>query len=849
MLQNSLNTCRDSDCFDISSLTSSISCDLGNPRKTCIYIQGTFYNRTDGFYKVPDNKAFCDLLTLNNINCSYIVGEFCTPNYKNLKIMMLQMLMKKKLHVILQQIKLMENEFMFGGYKCVTLETCHSYDGSATAKLGQHNGKEITQCRPIFKAIATRYPCIKHASDPRKCETQVLILMAVKMVARIMSVIVYSIKINVSQKLHLHYILSKIMWVMRMKNNFGVEKLLIQMTTNAIMIVLNALIGFVVTQQLPDFIQILITKAFREQMLDNSGNDYYKSNTAVVTYGNCQVRTFYDNVFAKSDGYCNIWMKDCVTRENVVYRKIDLVLNIEVQKLNVKHSNSIHIMKMPTKLMYIYYVLECHPIRRIVSVKIESAQTIQLQLQMMNAKPYLDGCVTKGIGCVSKFFNCSAYQGTRDTCSNFKESSGYNYCYNVENATKTSNCQKQNCSNIQGTNNKNCNNEMKPFNTPFCVLIKLFVILMVRDARCSKEQKSLSQLIQHQMVHTKLLLMELLQEGVPKEVARLSSRLCDYWIWCTFAVNSNSMINQDSCKLRPECTWVNQYQPTKVSCYEQSGTSRSTCVNTVITMEIDNVKIKKYYAWTEIGNQCRDQKCEDQSATINSHKQCNDFDKSCTSAEICFWKGSNCKLKECSDLIGTTYDRCSPLIKEQMELVSSLFLQVKILEINLIDSSYVKLLIKELIFWFAVESYLEKYVFLILKIVFQSSLFNIQNFRSMQWRRIRRNKSSLIYIFAQFCHRFIQWNLQRMHIILGFGWQDFQNFAKKCNYQAIIKIGDNIEKQKSLYHIGRQESTYYFKKQTSYQIKNQPGELVDLFSRLFTYLEGLYQMQILTCRS
>ncbi|CAD8123145.1 unnamed protein product [Paramecium sonneborni] len=126
-------------------------------------------------------------------------------------------------------------------------------------------------------------------------------------------------------------------------------------------------------------------QAFREQMLDNSGNDYYKSNTAVVTYGNCQVRTFYDNVFAKSDRYCNIWMKDCVTRENVVYRKIDLVLNIEVQKLNVKHSNSIHIMKMPTKLMYIYYVLECHPIRRIVTVKIESAQTIQLQLQMMNA--------------------------------------------------------------------------------------------------------------------------------------------------------------------------------------------------------------------------------------------------------------------------------------------------------------------------------------------------------------------------------------------------------------------------------------------------------------------------------
>lgn len=52
----------------------------------------------------------------------------------------------------------------------------------------------------------------------------------------------------------------------------------------------------------------------------------------------------------------------------------------------------------------------------------------------------MDGCVTKGAGCVEKTADCSAYKGTRDMCAKFMGSDGKDYCFNVGNATETSIC-------------------------------------------------------------------------------------------------------------------------------------------------------------------------------------------------------------------------------------------------------------------------------------------------------------------------------------------------------------------------------------------------------------------------
>ncbi|CAD8055987.1 unnamed protein product [Paramecium sonneborni] len=733
------DACRDSDCFDIFSPTSQISCDLGAPGKTCTYIQGTCYNTTDGCDKVPalgfDKKEYCDLLTSNTINCTYIAGEFCTPKLAECKDYDVTNASDKKAtcNTLVNQTD--EKCIYVWGYKCVTLGTCHSYDGSAIAELGPENGKEITQC-PIFKAITTGYPCIKHASDPRKCQTQVCadnegneygcknnvsgcIYYQNKCISKT-SCALYTFPDTIINENEKQSWCEEVIDSNDNKCKYDGTKCANRLCSD------SATARYYTDFDCKSYLKTCKTdgygcidassncntvsgnQTFCELMLDNSGYNYCKSNAAVVAYGNCQVRTCYDNVSAKSDGDCEIWMKDCVTRGNGCIPKDRPCSEYRGTKTQCEafkyYSHYDNVNKVDV------YVQCSGMSSNKENSKCKDRKCTDNTIATTNdeCQAYLDGCVTKGIGCISKFFNCSVYKGTRDTCSNFTGSSGYEYCYNVENATETSNCQKKNCSDIQGTNNKECSDGMKPFNTtdkPFCVFNG--TVCDTYGKRCEKFKG------------TEITCPTYIALNGPCKatnygtiVGSCAKRVCieasnnlktdqecqDYHpdcvttgYGCTFVVNCNSMINQDSCQLRPECTWANQCEPTKTSCSEQSGTSRSNCVNTVITIEVNNVKIKKNCAWTEIDNQCRDQKCEDQSATINSHKQCNDFDKTCTTTGVgciimtvckgyrtesickaasylrnsttgelgrCFWENNKCRERICGDLNGKTDAEC-----------------------------------------------------------------------------------------------------------------------------------------------------------------------------------------------
>ncbi|CAK67723.1 unnamed protein product (macronuclear) [Paramecium tetraurelia] len=724
------SACRDYDCFDITNATSQLSCDLGVPGKKCTYISGTCYNTTDGCDKIPasgtDKKAYCELLTSNSIKCTYISGANCTPRLADCENYDVTNATNKSTTCnSLKDTSDAECTYIWGN-KCVELGACSTYNGASTPELGPETGSEETQCKSLKDATRT-YPCIKHKTDAKKCRAQECadndgdetgcksnvagcLYYQTKCIVKT-TCASYTVQADLStteKKAWCEGVTdtsdNKCKWdgtkcaartcsddaTAKFYTNYDCKNYLKTCKTNGSKCIddtsqCNTLTG---------------NQNYCQYLFDNTAKDLCKVNTAAVTSGACQTRTCYDNVASQSDSECDSWMKGCVTRGTGCIPRDRPCSEYRGTKEKCEGFKQFSYYDT-TKQIDVYILCSGDAGNTETSSCKERKCSDNIIASSDNdCKAYLDGCVTKGTGCVEKSADCSAYKGNQTTCAKFMGSNGNDYCYNTGAATDTSSCQKKKCTNITGTNNKECSDGMKPFkatDNPFCVY---------NGTGCESYGKKCSEFKGTEITCQTYIAFDgpCKSTSVGTLVGNCARKVCteapnnlktdkeckDYHpscytngYGCTETQNCDTLINQDSCKARPECTWANFCEPKKTGCSAQSNTSQSNCINTVITV--------KYCAWTELGKVCRDQKCEDLAASINTHKQCSDFDKTCTTtgagcitmttcsgyktesicksasyvkdaktSELgrCGWENNKCRERACQDLSATTDAEC-----------------------------------------------------------------------------------------------------------------------------------------------------------------------------------------------
>ncbi|CAD8113555.1 unnamed protein product [Paramecium primaurelia] len=715
--------CRNYDCQDIQSPTSQVDCDILSNRLRCVYFRGTCVKDDANCVNIPasgstssDKKFYCENITLvNKTKCTYAIGAYCakldscdTYDVKDAT---------DKAAICTTLTDGTDKCTYITGDNCVKLDTCANYAPAS--------GQEETECKAVKSTDG--YPCIIDTTASQKCKAQVCTdndASATDCANNAEDCLYYSNKcINKSAcgsySPQGDNDTAKQIWCEGVQNLSGDfctwdaanSKCKDRACSDKLFYTDFDCSSYLKSCKTDGTKCVSITTActsfygsteFCNSLLDTTGKDKCRPlATPTTTSSACTIKTCYDNVTATSDSDCETYLSGCVTRgigciPNTA--QCDQYRGTKQQCELFKRYTGVDTNNNPT---YEYCSGDAGNTAT-SKCKVRTCADNTTAISDTECASFLKGCITKGTGCLDATSTCAAFKGDQATCAKFFGSSGKDYCWNTSTALATANCAKKKCTDISGKNNKECNDGMPPFKTtddPFCVFDGTSCIdygkncntfngteetcptFLAKDGPCKATTVGTIKGACTQRICTEA--PNNLTTDADCQKYHKDCYTTGYG--CSSIKKCENLTSQASCKLREECTWANQCSTSSTSCATFNNTNYSQCTNSKVN--------GKFCAWQESNSTCRAQVCEDQSATIASHAQCQSFADNCTTTGAgcitisvcssyktqsiclaaattkdgvgrCGWDTTTnkCRARVCSDKNGLTDDECNTFL-------------------------------------------------------------------------------------------------------------------------------------------------------------------------------------------
>ncbi|CAD8149880.1 unnamed protein product [Paramecium octaurelia] len=400
------NYCRDSKCSDAVNPQSQLDCNTMVFQTTCKYLLGTCYNYQNTCSQIPVPKEnpiyYCSQIRNQHFPCTYVGGDYCVKLNTCEEINVENVINKLEICNQLQDNSLQSCTYLWGN-NCVTQKSCAEYDGNVNNKTGPQQGLEEAQCSLVTSLNNIR--CAKDETKFRKCRPYVC-----------------------EDILLINDCLNDI------KGCFYYNQKCIQ------------------KKQCSDYQPIGVNSEQQQIWCENVQNisgAFCKWNGTRCSNRSCSDVQYY------TDFYCQQYLSNCKTDGTKCIDVSQDCNQIRTTKQlcgNFLETNGIDkcISKEPTQ-----NIGQCDHRTCYDNISAQSDT---------ECNKFMQGCVTRGFGCIPNTEPCTSYRGTKIQCEQFKQliNKEFVYCSGLLTNQSNTKCKVRICSdNTTATSDQECSEYLK----------------------------------------------------------------------------------------------------------------------------------------------------------------------------------------------------------------------------------------------------------------------------------------------------------------------------------------------------------------------------------------------------